>query len=183
MKKFSLGTIGGDLQVWHVERLWKLSAELPVETVPLRKIVCLDDTIWFGPVYGVEPTCRRVAAHARRIYEADFDKPVILSATGRVMDGMHRVAKAWILGLKTIRAVKFPRDPKPDETRPMPPNEGLPRKVMKDQRGAAARSAPPRSHNRPNGATKLSRPVPASGGAVPVFGAKGKRRRPATSRN
>src|SRR4030095_4120322 len=76
-----------------------------------------------SPPFGApEPTCRRVAAHARRIYEADFDKPVILSATGHVMDGMHRVAKAWILGLKTIRAVKFPRDPEPDERHPLPPS-------------------------------------------------------------
>ena len=61
-----------------------------------------------------------MAAHARRIYEADSEKPVILSATGQVMDGMHRVAKAWLLGRKTIRAVKFPRDPEPDETLPVP---------------------------------------------------------------
>jgi len=33
---------------------------------------------------------------------------------------MHRVAKAWLLGRKTIRAVKFPRDPEPDETLPVP---------------------------------------------------------------
>jgi hypothetical protein len=131
MKKFSVGTIDGDLEVWHVERLWKLSTELPVHAVPLSKIVCLDDPIWFGPVYGLEPTCRRVAAHARRIYEADLDKPVILSATGRVMDGMHRVAKAWILGLKTIRAVRFPKDPKPDETLPMPRDVGQPHKAMR----------------------------------------------------
>ena len=120
MKKFSVATIGGDLQIWHVKRLWKLSRELPVQRVPLKKIACLDDTLWFGPIYGFEPTCRRVAAHARRIYEADSEKPVILSATGQVMDGMHRVAKAWLLGRKTIRAVKFPRDPEPDEALPVP---------------------------------------------------------------
>ena len=52
--------------------------------------------------------------------EADLTFPVILSNDGRAMDGMHRVAKAWLLGRKTIRAVKFPRDPEPDETLPVP---------------------------------------------------------------
>jgi hypothetical protein len=31
------------------------------------------------------------------------------------MDGMHRVAKAWLLGLSTIQAVQFVQDPEPDQ--------------------------------------------------------------------
>jgi hypothetical protein len=31
------------------------------------------------------------------------------------MDGMHRVAKAWLLGLTAIQAVQFPHDPEPDQ--------------------------------------------------------------------
>ncbi len=30
------------------------------------------------------------------------------------MDGMHRVAKAVLAGLKTIEAVRFEQDPEPD---------------------------------------------------------------------
>jgi len=30
------------------------------------------------------------------------------------MDGGHRVAKAWLAGLPTVRAVRFPIDPEPD---------------------------------------------------------------------
>jgi hypothetical protein len=30
------------------------------------------------------------------------------------MDGMHRIAKAWMLGQSTITAVQFERDPPPD---------------------------------------------------------------------
>jgi hypothetical protein len=30
------------------------------------------------------------------------------------MDGMHRIAKAWMLGHSTITAVQFERDPPPD---------------------------------------------------------------------
>jgi hypothetical protein len=33
------------------------------------------------------------------------------------MDGMHRVAKAWLQKNEQIRAVQFECDPKPDEVR------------------------------------------------------------------
>ena len=155
IRKFSLAdTVDETLQVWHVKRLWKLARALPVKPVPLTHISCLDETIWFSPIYGVKPTCRRVAAHAKRIYEADCNTPVILSATGLVMDGMHRVAKAWILGRKTVRAVKFPRDPEPDETLPLPPNLQRARTRNGKQPRRAARTA---SAYSPNGQRKKKR--------------------------
>jgi hypothetical protein len=45
---------------------------------------------------------------------ADLRFPIILSADGRVMDGMHRVAKAVLLRQATIEAVQFDVDPEPD---------------------------------------------------------------------
>ena len=39
---------------------------------------------------------------------------MILSADGRLMDGGHRVAKAWLSGTTTIEAVRFSVDPEPD---------------------------------------------------------------------
>jgi len=30
------------------------------------------------------------------------------------MDGGHRIAKAWLAGLKEVRAQRFERDPEPD---------------------------------------------------------------------
>ena len=33
------------------------------------------------------------------------------------MDGGHRLAKAWLLDLKEIKAVQFDVDPEPDEVR------------------------------------------------------------------
>jgi len=40
--------------------------------------------------------------------------PIILSKEGRVMDGMHRIIKALLLGHKTIKAVQFKEDLQPD---------------------------------------------------------------------
>ena len=55
-----------------------------------------------------------VAEHARLIQETDLSYPIILSADGRVMDGMHRVAQAYIKGSEAIEAVQFAVDPEPD---------------------------------------------------------------------
>ena len=65
---------------WNTERLWELAAGLPVLTVAIDQIAEFDENCWFrnGP-----PTCRQVAEHARKIFEADLDYPVILSADGR----------------------------------------------------------------------------------------------------
>ena len=38
---------------------------------------------------------------------ADLRRPVILSADGRVMDGMHRIAQALRLGHTHVAAVRF----------------------------------------------------------------------------
>lgn len=101
------------LLAWDVDRLVELSSRLAPIDVPLSEIRELDETFWFD-VEGEEPTCRRVALHARLINETDLDHPIILSRDGRVMDGMHRVCKALIEGRETIRAVRFEIDPEPD---------------------------------------------------------------------
>lgn len=107
-------TVTGN-EIWDVDRLVSLSQGLPVTTVPVARIGELDECHWFVDARD-SPTCRRIAQHAALIQEADLDYPVILSATGRVMDGMHRIAKAWLLGLSEIRAVRFIEDPPPDFT-------------------------------------------------------------------
>ncbi len=113
---FTLRTDRGVL-IWNVARLRQLAKALPVRTVAVESISALDVVCWFGEERRVAPTCKAVATHARRIYEADLNYPIILSAEGHVMDGLHRAAKAWILGLNTVQAVQFPITPEPDEAR------------------------------------------------------------------
>jgi hypothetical protein len=50
----------------------------------------------------------------RLIDEADLSFPIILSSTGAVMDGRHRLAKALLQGRTEIDAVQFDQDPEPD---------------------------------------------------------------------
>ena len=91
-----------------------LTKNLPRVQVPLSSIRELDEPFWFGG--GDVPTCRAVAEHARLIEATDLTHPIILSAGGRVMDGMHRVCKALLSGHSTVAAVRFTTDPAPDYT-------------------------------------------------------------------
>ena len=100
------------LRAWDVDRLVALSEPLPVVRVPVAEIRELDEAYWFD--HGYAPTCRAVAEHARLINEADLSFPIILSADGRVMDGMHRVAKALIENVDDLPAKRFAQDPAPD---------------------------------------------------------------------
>lgn len=101
------------LLAWDIDRLVELSAGFTPIDVPLSEIRELDEAFWFD-AEGDEPTCRRVALHAKLMNETDLDHPIILSQNRRVMDGMHRVCKALIEGSETIRAVRFEVDPEPD---------------------------------------------------------------------
>ncbi len=103
---------GGRKLTWRVARLIELARELPVGEKALAEIDEFDSVYWFDDSW--KPTCRAVTEHALRIERANLDAPIILSERGLVMDGMHRVAKAHLLGHQTIKAVQFPVDPDPD---------------------------------------------------------------------
>jgi hypothetical protein len=95
------GTIDGQRVSWLVARLWDLSRDLPVEEVPLSSLTECDRNMWFG-TRGGPPTVRNVVSHFRRIAEADLPIPIILRPDGRIMDGVHRLAKAMLEGRQTI---------------------------------------------------------------------------------
>lgn len=101
----------GRRAVFFTKRLWALARDLPVVEVPLDRTAELDHDCWFC---GDTPTIRAVALHAQRIADADLAYPIILAVDGTLMDGGHRLAKAWLLGHTTIRAVRFATDPVPD---------------------------------------------------------------------
>ncbi len=102
------------LCAWDVHRLIRLTRELPMRQVPLSAIRELDENWWFDDEDGDEPTPRAIVDHVRLMDAADLRWPIILSADGGVMDGMHRVAQALRLGHTHISAVQFEADPPPD---------------------------------------------------------------------
>jgi len=104
-------TVPGGRGHWLTEKLWAAAAGLPVFRIAITDIPEFDQDCWFR---GRAPSLRQVAAHAARIQSADLGYPIILSADGRLMDGGHRIARAWIEGRAEIDAVRFEVDPPPE---------------------------------------------------------------------
>lgn len=100
------------LDAWDVQRLIAMSTSFDVEEVPLTAIWEVDTVYWFDDTE--RPTVRKVIEHARLIHDVDMTYPIILGPDGRVMDGMHRVARALLDGARTISAVRFDEVPDPD---------------------------------------------------------------------
>jgi hypothetical protein len=94
-----------------VDRLVELSSSLRRKRISLSEIRELDEGL-FGD--DERPTWRAIVEHMKLIEQADLTFPIILSASGAVMDGMHRVAKAALQGRDAIDAVQFVEDPEPD---------------------------------------------------------------------
>lgn len=97
------------LLAWDVDRLVELSTALPRKMVPLSAIRELHES-WLSK--DEDPSA--LLEHLRLIDAADLSHPIILSATGAVMDGRHRAAKAAREGRSEIAAVQFEVDPSPD---------------------------------------------------------------------
>lgn len=101
------------LLAWDIHKLVEHSANLSKKDVALIDIRELDEAYWYS-AEGESPTCRSITAHMKLIQEVDVQFPIILSSSGRVMDGMHRVCRALLENKPTISAVQFAIDPPPD---------------------------------------------------------------------
>jgi len=99
------------LLAWDVDRLVALANTMPRKRVSLSSIRELDQA-WLG--LDEPPTWRDILEHIKLIDAADLSFPIILSSSGAVMDGMHRVVKALRQGASEIAAVQFDKDPEPD---------------------------------------------------------------------
>lgn len=112
-KQYHFRQSSAGLIAWDVHRLIALSKNLSRKSILLSSIAELDEPYW--SMEGEKRlTCRDVVDHARLMAECDFSYPIILSSDGRVMDGMHRICKALLMGRRTIEAVRFLYDPTPD---------------------------------------------------------------------
>ena len=110
-KQYHFRQVDEDTYIWDVHRLVRLSQSFTFITVPLVEIQELDEAYWFPDTY---PTTQQIIDHIQLVQEADLQYPIILCADGRVMDGMHRIAKASLQGQLSIQAVKFAVTPSPD---------------------------------------------------------------------
>ncbi len=110
-KQYHFRQVGEDIYIWDVHSLVALSEKLNVKEILITDIQELNEAYWFPDTH---PTTQQMIEHMQLVNAADLSYPIILCAEGRVMDGMHRIAKA-ILGHQThILAVQFEHTPKPD---------------------------------------------------------------------
>ena len=101
------------IDAWDVDRLIRLSADLPIREIGLETITDVDTDYWFDGSAEIA-TVRNVIEHIRLIQDVDPSYPIILGVEGRVMDGMHRIARALLDGRTSIRAVQFEAHLEPD---------------------------------------------------------------------
>ena len=110
-KQYHFRQVGEDIYIWDVHSLVALSEKLNVKEILITDMQELNEAYWFPDTH---PTTQQMIEHMQLVNAADLSYPIILCAEGRVMDGMHRIAKA-ILGHQThILAVQFEHTPKPD---------------------------------------------------------------------
>ena len=112
-KQYHLWAAATGFDAWDVGRLINLSRRLPVLAVAVDSVREVDTAYWFDGSTAA-PTVRAIVEHARLIRDADLSFPVILGPDGRVMDGMHRIARAMLEGRTEVSAVRFPALPEPD---------------------------------------------------------------------
>lgn len=112
-KQYHFRPSGRGYHAWNVDKLIQLTQNKLPEEVNLASIKELDENYWFDSDASL-PSCRAIVKHMELILEADMDYPIILCPEGRVMDGMHRVAKALLEGKQGIRAVRMESLPSPD---------------------------------------------------------------------
>jgi hypothetical protein len=98
----------GSMRFFRMQQLWDMAKGLPVTKVRLIAIKGFDEVHWFGGPHNFLPTCRAIAEHARDIIECDLSCPIIVAPDGEVLDGWHRICKAYVEGIDELDAVQLP---------------------------------------------------------------------------
>ena len=109
-KQYHFRQICQDTYIWDVDDLIQLSATFQTKEINLSEIKELLEPYWYP---NSSPTTQEIIEHMQLVQAADLTYPIILCSQGRVMDGMHRVAKAKLRGQDKIDAVQFENDPAP----------------------------------------------------------------------
>ena len=100
------------IDAFDVKRLIDLTRGFDVFEVDPSSIAEIHEDHWYFH-NSSQPTPLSIVEHAQLIRDCDLTYPIILDASGRVMDGMHRICKAIMEKRPTIKAVQFKDDPEP----------------------------------------------------------------------
>lgn len=90
---------------WSVARLFKLSESLPIMEIPIDHL---------NVYYKYKRlSLRDMVMHIHAVNNADLSYPIILDEDGELLDGRHRIMKAMLTNVATIKAVRFDENPHP----------------------------------------------------------------------
>ena len=110
-QQYHIRQVGEDTHVWDVNRLLRLHANVPTQAVALSQIAEIQQAYWCP---NTHPSTADIVEHMRLVEAADLAYPILMDAEGKLMDGMHRVAKALLAGHSHIHAQLLPQTPAPD---------------------------------------------------------------------
>lgn len=103
----------GDLLIWDVLQLIEKAKHLTPKLISISSIKEINENYWYE-IGDSEPTCASLIEHMKLVNDVNLDYPIILCKDGRIMDGMHRICKAIILGEKEIKVFQFEEYVPPD---------------------------------------------------------------------
>ena len=110
-QQYHIRQVGTDTHVWDVNRLLRENTALPVISIALQHLAEIGQSYWFPDNH---PTTTEIIEHMRLVEAADLAYPILIDAEGKLLDGMHRVAKALLAEHSHIHAQQLPHTPAPD---------------------------------------------------------------------
>ena len=94
--------------IWSVPRLWRAAWDLPELQMPVVDLVIRENLHELPHMRLAE-----MVEYIREVEMSDFSYPIILGPDGRVVDGFHRLTKARVDGLESIKVKLLPEMPPP----------------------------------------------------------------------
>ena len=89
---------------YNVHAAIKLSEYLPVKDY-------LIEDLYIAYESPCDDNLRSFIEHMRMVVDADLSYPVLMNEDGFIIDGRHRLSKAILNKQKTIKGVRFMKDP------------------------------------------------------------------------
>lgn len=93
---------------WRPKDIWAAADVLPTYDIPIMALLT-DQNPWDD----VGTDFMTFLAHAKLVNDADLSYPIILTPSGYIADGRHRLGKAIINGHTTIKAKRLTKMPEP----------------------------------------------------------------------
>ena len=112
---------GKEEWVWNVPTLWAAAAKAIASGAAQIQVKAIKELERFEAAWlDIEPATQdELEWHLVRIRDADLEYPIILTAEGCIMDGLHRLAKAILMHHETIKVIQFKMTPVPDHKTPL----------------------------------------------------------------